>query len=693
MGVQSTSGKILHAAVANCHIDVVRVLFEDNPELDMNATSEEEDSLLIRAVCTGEIDLVSLLIEHDDLTKTPLSRACREGDLEMVKFLLKSEADINYTGGDKSDSPLFTALYWRNMDVAKYLLEETKPDVTWTASDGMGMLHASFTKPEVLPDLLSKSVPIDGTSIWGTALHMAERAGYANTIKILLENDPKPDLEAVMGENAANPPEVGYTPLQLACENSSFECIKLLLEAGASPEVKNKHNEDLVDILLRSNAESDDREKALKLLFSAPYSLPVNPSALTEAGSSLDVRNKEGYTPLAVAVSKGNKDAAKCLIEQGAKVNIFDPKYGSILHLATSNGDLDLVKLLLESGADPEMVDLEYGESLVYTAIGIQDSTKLYKMMRHLVEEAKVSVDKLGGKLGYPIIRAAHMTRTSPDAGVRMLKFLIRHKARLSVTDDQGRRAAHFICASTSQDAIKALLGGGEQMNESDKFGRLPLHFAAPNPDPTCFNYILEEFNGADVNIRDQDRWTPLMWAVRSGSIATVEKLLSKDADIWARSHDSDQRGEWSALKLANFSGRPPSLTEQLVPKKRTRAKPEGGEEEWDDSFHRVKTGDKKSISCDSCLVDIIGLCWTCIECNDGFSLCFKCFDHRSDFHSPEHDFKDVGPLYDDESVAESAKTHGTEEVAGGDEQEPNLTGGAEIDLDEVELEDLDLDL
>jgi ankyrin repeat protein len=628
MDAQCTTGKPLHGAVAHGHKDVVRIFLEHDPKPSMDVTPPGQNTLLVRAIYTGDIDLVSLLIEHGakidyvdpkgDFAKTPLSRACVEGRIDLVKLLLKSKADVNYTGGE-SDPPLFAALFYLKADVAKYLLKETDPDVMWRASDGMGMLHAAFYQHEILSDLLSKGAPIDGTSIWGTVLHMAVRDGCLSSIKTLLNNDPKPNLEAVVEENSPNSHEFGYTPLQLACANNSFESIKLLLEAGANPYIKNRENEDLVDILLRVEPGSEDCEKALKLLLSMPYSLTVEPGRcwlhsihektsvnvmrlLTESKSDLDVRDKEGYTPLAMAISKSNKDVAKYLIEQGGKVNVFHPTYGSILHLATSKGDLDLVKLLLKSGADPEMVDTDYGESLVYTALGIEDSTKLYKMMRYLVEEAKVPVDRMGGKFAYAIIRAAHMTKAFPEVGTRMLKFLIRHKARLRVTDNQGRRAAHFVCTSTSSDGIKVLIQGGEDMLGCDTFGRLPIHFAASNPDPSCFHYLLDECSEAHVkfvNTRDNDQWTPLMWAARSGSIATVHKLLSENAECWTRSID----GGWSALKLANFADRPPSLTEQLVPKKHSRVKQDGSEEEWGDSFHRAQTGHKKDVVCDSCLV------------------------------------------------------------------------------------------
>ncbi|CAJ0548860.1 Ff.00g024730.m01.CDS01 [Fusarium sp. VM40] len=285
MDAQCTSGRPLHATVAFGHKDVVRIFLEHDPKPSMDDTPPGQNTLLIRAICTGDIDLASLLIEHGakidyvdpkgEYAKTPLSRACLENRIDMVKLLLNSKADINYTGG-QSDHPLFAALYYIAPYVAKYLLKETDPDVMWTASDGMGMLHGGYYQHDVLSDLLRKGAPIDGTSIWGTVLHIAARNGRPDSIKTLVDNDPKPNLEAVVGENSANSHEIRYTALQLACTKSSFECIKLLLEAGANPHIKNKENEDLVSILLRAEPGSEDCEKALKLLLSTPYGLKVD---------------------------------------------------------------------------------------------------------------------------------------------------------------------------------------------------------------------------------------------------------------------------------------------------------------------------------------------------------------------------------------------------------------------------------
>ncbi|KAG5816072.1 hypothetical protein H9Q74_006139 [Fusarium xylarioides] len=520
---------------------------------------------------------------------------------------------------------MFSSLYHNQDDIAKYLLQIEGVDLTWKGPEGMGTLHGAFNSPKLLPDLLRKNTPMNGMSIWGTELHMAARDDELESVEILLKNEPKPNLEATMGDDAVNAFEVGYTPLQVACHHRAFRPVKALLEAGVDLYVLTNDKEDVIDIVLRGEGNLNNVEKLVKLLLSEPYNLPlervdyqsrtrlhnINETTslavfrlFTESKPNLDARDCNGYTPLAVAISKSNKDIAKYLIEQGAAVNTFSPNYGSILHLATSAGSLDLVKLLLKAGADPDLVDLEYGESLLYTALGIQDETKLKQMVRYLVDEAKVPIDKLGGKLGYPILRATHRTsyRNGPSSGHQLVRFLIRRNIRLDVSDNQGRQAVHFACKSLLDDSLKALVAAGADINSADKFGRKPIHFAASNPYTGCLDYLLETLAKTKIDVKDNDQWTPLMWAARSG-LDSVETLVGRGADIWARSQSSEQRTEWSPLKLARFAGRSEWLTDILMPKELSRTKEDGSREDWDEYFHKSKAGDEKLEECDSCLV------------------------------------------------------------------------------------------
>ncbi|KAG5799177.1 hypothetical protein H9Q69_001809 [Fusarium xylarioides] len=716
----SSYGTALYAAVEKGHLDVVRLLLEHDPKPSMDIAPPYKDSLFIRAICTGNIELVSLLIKHgakidyvdplESFNKSPLSRAVREGNLDMVKLLVDNGADVNFSEGG-TDPPMFASLYYNQNDIAKYLLQIEGVDLTWKGPEGMGTLHGAFNSPKLLPDLLKKNPPMNGMSIWGTELHMAARDDELESVEILLKNEPKPDLEAMMGDDAVNAFEVGYTPLQVACHHLAFPSAKALLQAGADPHVLTADKEDLIDILLGGQGNLGPVVELVKLLLSEPYNLPLEKvnyqirtrlhsingttslavfRLFTESKPDLDARDYMGYTPLAVAISKSNKEIAKYLIDQGATVNTFSPKYGSILHLATSAGSLDLVKLLLKAGADPDLVDLEYGESLLYTALGIQDETKLKEMVRYLVDEAKVPINKLGGKLGYPILRATHRTslRDSPYSGHQLVRFLIRRNIHLDVSDNQGRRAVHFACKSLLADSLKAFVSAGADIHSADKFGRKPIHFAASNLYNSCLDYLLETLGKTDIDDKDHDQWTPLMWAARSG-LDSVETLVERGADIWARSRSSEQRTEWSPLKLARFAGRAKWITDILVPKELSRTKEDGSREEWDEYFHKSKAGDEKLEECDSCLVVITGLRWDCIECIDTISLCFKCVPHKSDLHNPEHSFRDIPPLYVSDSVGGSVRSNSPQDVAPVQGEDANSDGSSGIDLQNLEL-DLD---
>ena len=628
----------LYAAVAGNHTGAARLLLMHDPKPDMDRVTNDQPTLLMHAAGTNNTELVSLLIDHGaevnfvdpnqyGFSKTPLSLACYQGNFEVVKLLLAKGANINYTGDD-SDSPLLSAIYGGEVEVARHLLQDETVDVKWAATDGTTALHAACFASSLMSELLERGTPIDGHSLsYGTALHRAVRKHNPKAIEALLANDPRPEVDYVYGEDGYLQDEIGFTPLQLACKLHFPKCVESLLKGGANPKFKNKNGDDAVDILLQTTeSNSKDAVECLRLLISVPYSVPGDQvdehgrvrlhgikettpvsvvQLLVEAKAPLDLQDQEGHSPLSVAVSRGNDIVARYLVKQGASVNRCSPGFGSILHLAVSRGDLNMAKFLVDSGADLEAVDPEYGESLLYTALGIGDEAKLKTMVRYLIDEARVPINQpSGAQFGYPIIRAANLDITCYPTGTKVLKFLIRRNAQLDVADNQGRRAVHIACVSGAKDALKALVEAGARIDLKDALGRKPIHFAASAANGDCFSYLMDTFKETDVNETDYDNWTPLMWAARSSSISILNKLVAGNADVWARTGSSDGRDEWSALKLLNFSG--PILMEgapQLEPKERTRAGPDGETEEWDDAFHEVEIGDLKNTTCNSCFV------------------------------------------------------------------------------------------
>lgn len=250
---------------------------------------------------------------------------------------------------------------------------------------------------------------------------------------------------------------------------------------------------------------------------------------LVKAGVPVDGKNRDGYTPLAVAVQRGNEAAAKYLIECGAT------RTGSILHLACAKGSLSLVKLLIQEGADPNALEPEHDRSLLYMALHIDNEATCSQMVRYLVDEVKVLLDQPGGRFKYPIIRAAHMARGADSAGLKVLKFLIRRQARFDVADDQGRRAIHVAAASGWKDGLRALVEAGVEINVRDRLGRLPIHFAASVSHQDNLEYLLGRFKDIDVDAADDDNWTSLLWAARKGALDNVIQLRERGADVWAR--------------------------------------------------------------------------------------------------------------------------------------------------------------
>jgi len=76
---------------------------------------------------------------------------------------------------------------------------------------------------------------------------------------------------------------------------------------------------------------------------------------LLEHGADPNVKNRDGKTPLHNAASEGHLEVVKLLLERGADPNVKDDDGNTPLHNAAWRGHLEVVKLLLEHGADPNV--------------------------------------------------------------------------------------------------------------------------------------------------------------------------------------------------------------------------------------------------------------------------------------------------------------------------------------------------
>ena len=153
----------------------------------------------------------------------------------------------------------------------------------------------------------------------------------------------------------------GMRPIEYA---SSFECIKLLLEAGAEPDVFFETNGSTP--LQRSSIRNHN--DVVKILL--------------KYGSNPNIPNMVGLTALDHAVHACNLNESAELVEtlvaHGANVNHQDASGLTALHRAVMFDNIHLVRLLLEHGADP-LIKTKYDKTALEmsTYFGFHDVMNL----------------------------------------------------------------------------------------------------------------------------------------------------------------------------------------------------------------------------------------------------------------------------------------------------------------------------
>lgn len=215
------------------------------------------DEALCDCIKAGRNQYVKLLLASGkiDVNKktffgTPLTLALSNGNMECAKLLLAAP-DFDADAYD----PITLAIVSNDIDTVKKLIA-SGADVNSTKSDGYTPLYwaVNYKMTECVKLLLAApgiNVNIPNGRHESTALHVAAKDGNAEYLKMLL---------AVPGIEVNKPDCVFLTPLHRAVRNNHIECVKLLL-AAPGIEVNAGDQEDCTPLRI---ADSEEIQQLLK---------------------------------------------------------------------------------------------------------------------------------------------------------------------------------------------------------------------------------------------------------------------------------------------------------------------------------------------------------------------------------------------------------------------------------------------
>ena len=316
-------------AATSGHLNNLKLLFERGANLNRTSLhlnveiiSHSQDpvseckrklcgySLLHTAAQEGNIDVVKFLIRHDvnimrttGANNTAVQLAAANGHLETVQALTRA--------GEILDGiVLHHAANGGHNDVLQYVLREGVKDNCVQEILSSMICHVEDR------DLKSAKVRLyDNRHLYlrETALHAAVGRGHHSVIKSLLSED----------QNAIHCPNaMGRRPLHEAVHANNYNILKLLLAAGVNADI-----------------QCDSRSSLLGMECYVPGKFARAPCPC-------------GFTSLHIAAMNGYHSVAKLLIEHKADINAWDCNGSTPLHVASSHNKPSLVALLITSGAD-----------------------------------------------------------------------------------------------------------------------------------------------------------------------------------------------------------------------------------------------------------------------------------------------------------------------------------------------------
>lgn len=338
--------------------------YSDNSELakllvysgaDINAVNNYGHSPMFLALEKERVELVDLFLSSgvsEGLNSDYLFRACAKKNYTGVLAMLKGGVDPNVSN-EKGNTPLIISSSLGDLLSVRDLLAY-RADVNAANNDGNTALiyAARYNHPQVVRELLkpqSLQMPVDVNAqnkLGQTALYWAASKGNVDIVKRLLAANADATL-------AAND---GLVPYAVARQKNR-QAVLPWFEKEIT-EVKNSVIEDdNAELIAQAKAEGRELPSAQQEtaavtdadIFKAAQNGDVELARRVLAQNKAVVfdKNKEGDSPLLVAVLNGQDEMVDFLLANAARLFEASAK-GNVFHVAVQRQNLAMLKHLVQ---------------------------------------------------------------------------------------------------------------------------------------------------------------------------------------------------------------------------------------------------------------------------------------------------------------------------------------------------------
>jgi ankyrin repeat protein len=283
-------------------------------------TTQKGSTALTLAAANGHGACVQLLLEHDPMVNlnfqkvssgaTALTLAAEKGHAAIVGQLLAAKAHTEQANLDGHSALTLAAVYGRDECVKQLLVHSPSVNVNFqTGSEDTALTLALWKGfANIVAQLLAAKAETELITKKGNApLTLAAREGHDSCVKLLLQHEPRVNVNIQMGHEVGGAAHENgsKTALMLAAENNHQATVRMLLEAGA-------------DTMLRSDEGQTAQELAKKegnMLISQLIQTRQKLNARRMAQQSQKATDTQGKHA-AAQDAKAAEAAARALLEE-----------------------------------------------------------------------------------------------------------------------------------------------------------------------------------------------------------------------------------------------------------------------------------------------------------------------------------------------------------------------------------------